>query len=50
MCKRILVYEVIDSFVVEPEEVLKLEIEKNQDLLKSSDMYALWNQHQKVGC
>ena len=23
----------IDSFVVEPEEVLKLEIEKNQDLL-----------------
>lgn len=33
MCKRILVYEVIDSFVVEPEEVLKLEIEKNQDLL-----------------
>lgn len=33
VCKRILVYEVIDSFVVEPEEVLKLEIEKNQDLL-----------------
>ena len=33
VCKRILVYEVIDSFVVEPEEVLNLEIEKNQDLL-----------------
>ena len=33
VCKIILVYEVIDSFVVEPEEVLKLEIEKNQDLL-----------------
>lgn len=33
VCKKTLVYEVIDSFVVEPEEVLKLEIEKNQDLL-----------------
>lgn len=32
-CKKKLAYEVMDSYVVEPEEILKLQIEKDKDLL-----------------
>ena len=33
VCKKTLVYEVVDSFVVEPEDILDMTIEKDQDLL-----------------
>ena len=33
MFVRNLVYEVVDSFVVEPEDILDMAIEKDQDLL-----------------
>ena len=33
ICKKTLTYEVVDCFVVEPEEILNMGIEKNRDLL-----------------
>ena len=33
VCKKTLVYEVVDSFVVEPEDILDMGIEEGQDLL-----------------
>lgn len=33
VCKKTLAYEVVDSFVVEPEDILDMTIEKDQDLL-----------------
>lgn len=33
ICKKTLNYEVVDCFVVEPEEILNMGIEKNRDLL-----------------
>lgn len=33
VCKKTLVYEVVDSFVVEPEDILDMAIEEDQDLL-----------------
>ena len=33
VCKKTLAYEVVDSFVVEPEDILDMAIEKDQDLL-----------------